>query len=132
MHRADETVETVPAETGTPVEIGLEQAAGEARRQRQRERQPASPRNRERLGFPSFEQRALAHGKRHEPAHDDGNDGADANGNERQNRERRSARTMREELRRGPRHGRVGEERARRTTSPAVSAPKRPRRITGR
>src|SRR6476620_8947753 len=44
MHRADEAVETVPAEPGTPVEIGLEQAAGEARRQRQPEREPARAR----------------------------------------------------------------------------------------
>src|SRR3954453_306397 len=44
MRGAEEAVQTMPAETGTPVEIGLEQAAGDGRRQRQPEREAASAR----------------------------------------------------------------------------------------
>jgi hypothetical protein len=62
VHRSDEAVQAVPTESGAPVHVCLEQAADEARRQRQPHGKGARARDREARRLPPLDQRPLAHG----------------------------------------------------------------------
>ncbi len=91
---AGDAIEAVPAQPCAPMDVGLEEPAGDRGHERQHERQREHPSDAEPRRGAILEEGALAHRKRREPADDDRRGSGERERDHRDDRKRRAAGTV--------------------------------------